>query len=432
MVAGEKWRRGGLTKIGSTRQMTEAWIIDACRTPRGIGKVGKGALADFHPQHLAATVLKAIAERNNLNTAEVDDIIWGTSSQRGKQGGDMGRMAALDAGYDTKASGMTLDRFCGSGITTVNLAAASIMSGMEDLVIAGGTEMMSYTASTADPNSVGLLDGGNLRLRARHPQTQQGICADAIATLEGINRQAVDELALVSQQRADHAIRNGHFDKSLVPVYREDGTLALDREEFPRPQTTMEGLAGLKPAFAAMAGVPIDEQGTTLGGLINRVYPDLKIEHIHHAGNSSGVVDGAGAVLLASPAYAEAHGLKPRARVIAMANIGDSPTLMLNAPVPAARKVLAKAGLTIDDIDLFEINEAFSVVAEKFIRDLKLDRDKVNVNGGAMALGHPIGATGSILIGTILDELERRDLRRGLVTMCAAGGMAPAIIIERI
>ena len=412
--------------------MTEAWIIDACRTPRGIGKVGKGALADFHPQHLAATVLKAIAERNNLNTAEVDDVIWGTSSQRGKQGADMGRMAALDAGYDTKASGMTLDRFCGSGITTVNLAAASIMSGMEDLVIAGGTEMMSYTGSTADPNSVGLLDSGNLRLRARHPQTQQGICADAIATLEGISRQAVDELALVSQQRADHAIRNGHFDKSLVPVYREDGTLALDHEEFPRPQTTMEGLGGLKATFAAMANIPIDEDGTTLGGLINRVYPDLKIEHVHHAGNSSGVVDGAAAVLLASPTYAEAHGLKPRARIIAMANMGDSPTLMLNAPVPAARKVLAKAGLTLDDIDLFEINEAFSVVAEKFIRDLKLDRDKVNVNGGAMALGHPIGATGSILICTILDELERRDLKRGLVTMCAAGGMAPAIIIERI
>jgi len=412
--------------------MTEAWIIDACRTPRGIGKVGKGALADFHPQHLAATVLKAIAERNNLNTAEVDDVIWGTSSQRGKQGGDMGRMAALDAGYDTKASGMTLDRFCGSGITTVNLAAASIMSGMEDLVIAGGTEMMSYTASTADPNSVGLLDSGNLHLRALHPQTQQGICADAIATLEGITRQAVDELALVSQQRADAAIRGGHFNKSLIPVYREDGTLALDHEEFPRPSTTMEGLSALKPAFAAMANFPIDEQGTTLGGLINRVYPDLKIEHIHHAGNSSGVVDGAAAVLLASPAYAQKHGLKPRARVVAMANIGDSPTLMLNAPVPAARKVLAKAGLTLDDIDLFEINEAFSVVAEKFIRDLKLDRAKVNVNGGAMALGHPIGATGSILIGTIIDELERRDLKRGLVTMCAAGGMAPAIIVERI
>jgi len=412
--------------------MAEAYIIDACRTPRGIGKVGKGALADFHPQHLAATVLKALKERNNLNTAEVDDIIWGTSTQRGKQGFDMGRMAALDAGFDVKASGTTLDRFCGSGITTVNFAAASIMSGMEDLVIAGGTEMMSYTSSTADPNSVGLLDGGNLRLRARHPQTQQGICADAIATLEGIDRQAVDELALVSQQRAAAAIAGGHFDKSLVPVYREDGSLALDHEEFPRPGTTMEGLSALKPSFAGMANVPIDADGTTLVGLINRVYPDLKVTHMHHAGNSSGVVDGAAAILLASPAYARAHGMKPRARVVAMANMGDSPTLMLNAPVPVARKVLEKAGLTVDDIDLFEINEAFSVVAEKFIRDLKLDRAKVNVNGGAMALGHPIGATGSILIGTVLDELERRDLKRGLVTMCAAGGMAPAIIIERI
>ena len=412
--------------------MPEAYIIDAVRTPRGIGKVGKGARADVHPQHLGATVLKALAERNNINTAEVDDIIWGTSSQRGKQGGDMGRMAALDAGYDTKASGMTLDRFCGSGITVVNLAAASIMSGMEDLVIAGGCEMMSYTGSTADPNSVGLLDNGNLRLRARHPQTQQGICADAIATLEGISRQAVDELALVSQQRADVAIREGRFDRSLVPVYREDGTLALDREEFPRPQTTMEGLSALKPSFAAMANVPINEEGMTLGGLINQVYPDLKIEHIHHAGNSSGVVDGSGAILLASPKYAAAHGMKPRARIVAMANIGDSPTLMLNAPVPAARKVLQKAGLTVDDIDLWEINEAFSVVAEKFIRDLKLDREKVNVNGGAMALGHPIGATGSMLIGTVLDELERRDLKRGLVTMCAGGGMAPAVIVERM
>jgi acetyl-CoA C-acetyltransferase len=412
--------------------MAEAFIIDACRTPRGIGKVGKGALADFHPQHLAATVLAAIKARNDLNTAEVDDIIWGTSSQRGKQGFDMGRMAALDAGFDIKASGTTLDRFCGSGITTVNFGAASIMSGMEDLIIAGGTEMMSYTSSTADPNSMGLLDGGNLRLRARHPQTQQGICADAIATLEGIDRRAVDELALVSQQRAAAAIAGGHFDRSLVPVYREDGSLALDHEEFPRPGTTMEGLSALKPSFAAMANFPIDEQGTTLAGLIYRVYPDLKIEHMHHAGNSSGVVDGAAAILLASEKYAKAHGMKPRARVVAMANMGDSPTLMLNAPVPAARKVLAKAGLTIDDIDLFEINEAFSVVAEKFIRDLKLDRDKVNVNGGAMALGHPIGATGSILIGTLLDELERRDLKRGLVTMCAAGGMAPAIVIERV
>jgi len=412
--------------------MVEALIIDACRTPRGIGKVGKGALADVHPQQLAATPLKALAKRNDLNTAEVDDIIWGTSSQRGKQGADMGRMAALDAGYDIRASGVTLDRFCGSGITAVNMAAASIMSGMEDLVIAGGTEMMSYTAATADPKLPPFMDAGNLRLRARHPQSHQGVCADAIATLEGISRQATDELALVSQQRADTAIKGKHFVKSLVPVYREDGTLALDHEEFPRPQTTLEGLSALKASFEALAEFQLDEKGTTYGGLIRQVYPDLKINHIHHAGNSSGVVDGAAAILLASPAYARKHGMKPRARVLAMANMGDSPTLMLNAPVPAARKVLEKAGLTLDDIDLFEINEAFAVVAEKFIRDLKLDREKVNVNGGAMALGHPIGCTGAILIGTILDELERRDLKRGLVTMCAAGGMAPAIIIERV
>ena len=411
--------------------MTDALIIDACRTPRGIGKQGKGALADMHPQHLAASVLKALAERNNLNTAEVDDIIWGTSTQKGAQGNDMGRMAALDAGYSTLASGMTLDRFCGSGITTVNLATASIMSGMEDLVIAGGCEMMSLTA-TMRGDGPGLMDAGNLRLRAKHPQSHQGVCADAIATLEGIPRAALDDLALLSQQRAAAAIEGGHFKKSLIPVYKADGSLALDREEFPRPQTTREGLAGLKPAFTQMADVDLDGQGTTYRQLVTAKYPDLDIQFVHHAGNSSGVVDGSGALLLASPRYAAKHGLKARARVVAYANVGDSPTLMLNAPVPAARKVLAKAGLTVDDIDLWEINEAFAVVAEKFIRDLKLNRDKVNVNGGAMALGHPIGATGSILIGTLLDELERRDLKRGLVTMCAAGGMAPAIIIERI
>jgi acetyl-CoA C-acetyltransferase len=341
-------------------------------------------------------------------------------------------MAALDAGYDIRSSGVTLDRFCGSGITTVNLAAASIMSGMEDLVIAGGTEMMSMSGRRSAEDGPMMMDAGNLRLRASHPQSHQGVCADAIATLEGISRTDLDALAVESQNRAAHAIANGHFDRSLIKVFKADGTLALDHEEFPRPQTTLEGLAQLKPAFTALADVPLDDKGTTFRGLILAKYPDLKIEHVHHAGNSSGVVDGAAALLLASPRYAAAKGLKARARVVAMANMGDSPTLMLNAPVPAARKVLAKAGLTVDDIDLWEINEAFSVVAEKFIRDLKLDRDKVNVNGGAMALGHPIGATGSILIGTILDELERRDLRSGLVTMCAAGGMAPAIIVERI
>jgi acetyl-CoA C-acetyltransferase len=413
--------------------MSEAYIIDAVRTPRGIGKVGKGALAHLHPQHLGATVLKAIAERNKLNTAEVDDIIWGTSSQRGAQGADLGRMAALDAGYDIKASGVTLDRFCGSGITTVNLAAAQIMSGMEDLVIAGGTEMMSYTSSTADPKTPPMLDGGNMHLRSIHPQSQQGVCADAIATMEGIDREAVDKLALVSQQRAAQAIAENRFAKSLVTVKNLDGSVALDHEEFPRPQTTLEGLGALKPVFPVFMNIPVDDQGNTYGNLIQRKYPQLKeFNHIHHAGNSSGVVDGAAAILLASEDYAKKNNLKPRARIVATANMGDCPTLMLNAPVPAAKKVLEKAGLTVDDIDLWEINEAFAVVAEKFIRDLKLDRSKVNVNGGAMALGHPIGATGSILIGTILDELERTGKKRGLVTMCAAGGMAPAIIVERL
>jgi len=412
--------------------MTEAWIIDACRTPRGVGKFPKGALSELHPQTLGAAVLRALAERNNLNPAEVDDVIWGTSAQIGKQGGDLGRMAALTAGYDVRSSGVTIDRFCGSGISTVNFAASTIMSGMSDLVVAGGTEMMSMPNRRGADDGPPVMDRGNLRLRALHPQTNQGICADAIATLEGITREATEELALMSQQRAAEAIAGGHFARSLVPVHRDDGTLALDHEEFPRPQTTREGLAALKPSFEALADVAIDDQGTTFRSLILQKYPDLDIRFIHHAGNSSGVVDGAAAVLLASPDYARAHGLKPRARVVAMANMGDDPTLMLNAPVPAARKVLAKAGLTLADIDLFEINEAFAVVAEKFIRDLKLDRDRVNVNGGAIALGHPIGATGAILIGTILDELERRDLKRGLVTMCAGGGMAPAIIIERI
>ena len=413
--------------------MNNAYIVDACRTPRGIGKVGKGALAHLHPSYLGSTVLAALAQRNDLNTAEVDDIIWGTSSQTGKQGGDLGRMAALNAGYDIRSSGVTLDRFCGSGITTVSLAAAQVMSGMEDLVIAGGTEMMSYHGQIADPAKPPMIDSGNLDLRAMHPQSQQGVCADAIATLEGIDRDAVDDLALVSQARAARAIAEGRFDKSLIVVRNPDGTLALDHEEFPRPETTKAGLSELKTVFSMVRDVPVDEAGTTYGALIQQKYPEItEFNHIHHAGNSSGVVDGAAALLLASEAYMNKSGMTPRARIVATANMGDCPTLMLNAPVPAAEKVLMKAGLSKDDIDVWEINEAFAVVAERFIRKLDLDREKVNINGGAMALGHPIGATGSILIGTALDELERQQKRYALITMCAAGGMAPAIIIERV
>ncbi len=416
--------------------MADAYIIDAVRTPRGIGKPGKGALAHLHPQHLAATVLKAIKERNNLDTGTVDDIIWSTSSQVGKQSGDLGRMAALAAGFDITTSGTTLDRFCGGGITSVNLAAATVMSGMEDCVIAGGTEMMSFTAAhAAEQASAGIaprmMGSGNQALDALHPQSHQGVCGDAIAAREGIGRHELDALALVSQERADRAIREGRFNKSLITVYNEDGTIALDHEEFPRPETTADGLAALKASFDGIADFDLGG-GVTFRKQITRRYPELEWKGVHHAGNSSGVVDGAAALLITSKEYADKHGLKPRARIVAYANQGDDPTLMLNAPVPAARKVLEKAGLTTDDIDVWEINEAFAVVAEKFIRDLKLDRDKVNINGGACALGHPIGATGSILIGTALDELERSGGRYGLVTMCAAGGMAPAIIIERI
>jgi len=414
--------------------MTDAYIIDTCRTPRGIGKIGKGSLAHIHPQQLAATVLKALADRNNLNTEEVDDIIFGCNNQSGKQGSDIGRMAALDAGYSTLASGVTLDRFCGSGITSINLAAAQVMSGMEDVVIGGGVEMMSYTGSIKNSGeNYPLFDRGNLSLREKHPQSNQGICADAIATLEGIDRDSLDQLAVVSQQRAERAINENRFDGSLVTVYNADGSVALDKEEFPRPGTNTESLAGLKTVFDQWRVMPFDETGQTYGELIEKVYPEItQWNHVHHAGNSSGVVDGAGAILLTSKSYAEKSGLKPRARIVATANIGDCPTLMLNAPVPAAKKVLAKANLSKDDIDVWEINEAFAVVAEKFIRDLDLDREKVNINGGAMALGHPIGATGAMLIGTALDELERSGGRYALITMCAGGGMAPAIIVERV
>jgi len=413
--------------------MSEAWIIDACRTPRGVGKVGKGALADIHPQQLGATVLRAIVARSGIDTTDVDDVVFGCSMQTGTQAGDLARMAALDAGFEIVTSGVTLDRFCGSGITATAFAAASVMAGLEDVVIAGGAEMMSsYAANNAGSRQLPFMDRDNLRLRAAHPQTNQGVAADAIATIEKIDRRALDELAVESQRRAEIAIKEGRFERSLVPVHHPDGTLALDRDEYPRPGTTLDALASLPPSFAALADAPLDDQGTTYRQMVLQRYPGLQIEHVHHAGNSSGVVDGAAAVLLVSPDYARAHGLQPRAKVVAATNMGGDPTLMLNAPVPAARKVLDRVGMGVGDVDLFEVNEAFAVVAEKFIRDLEVDREKINVNGGAIALGHPIGATGAMLIGTVLDELERRDGQIGLVTMCAAGGMAPAVIIERM
>lgn len=408
--------------------MREVWIIDAARTPRGLGKA-EGAIAGVHPQRLFSQLLGALAERTGLDPKDVDDVIAGVNSQQGKQGLNLSRMAVLDAGYPATVPGFSLDRFCGSGLTALNLAAMGILSGAQDVVIAGGVEMMSYTRTLSREF---MMDSGNLALRKKIPQPHQGLCADLIATLEGFEREELDALALASQQRADRAIREGRFDKSIVPVRDEDGTVLLDREQYPRPQTTAEALANLKPAFESFFDRVIDDAGNSYGGLLRLAYPDTQIRYMHTAATSSGVVDGAGALLLASPAYARAHGLKPRARVRGVATVGDDPTLMLNGPVPAARKVLEKAGMALGDVDLFEINEAFATVPLKFMRDLNIDPDMVNVNGGAMALGHPIGATGAILTGTLLDELERQDKAVGLVTMCAAGGLAPAAIIERI
>ena len=417
--------------------MAEAYIIDAVRTPRSIGKMGKGALSTMHPEHLSAAVLAAVRDRNNLNTAEVDDVIWGVTGAMGLQAGDIGRNAALDAGYDIRAGGVTLNRFCGSSITATNFAAGMIMAGMHDLVISGGMDMMSYVNWYGmEMHKAGFGGGGmgtkNPRLQARHPQSNQGVCADAVAAMEGITRAELEEMGVESQRRAAVALAEGRFAKSTIVVKDDDGNVILDHEEYPRPDTTLEGLAQLKPAFEMFLDMPSAEGQKTYRQLINQVYPDVDIKPIHHVGISSGVVDGAAAVLLASKDYAEKHGLKPRARIVAMAEIGDCPTLMLNAPGPAARKVLARAGLTTGDIDVWEVNEAFAVVVEKFIRDLGLDRARVNPNGGSIALGHPIAGTGAILIGTALDELERTGGRYGLITMCAAGGKAPAIIIERV
>lgn len=411
--------------------MKEAYIIDTCRTPRGIGKKGKGALAEQHPQHLGAVVLKALQKRNGFDTTQVGDILFGCCSQEGRHGGDIARMASLEAGYDITSSAVTLDRFCGSGISSVSLAAMNIMSGTEELMVGGGVEMMSVYGEN-EAKGFTTMDRGNELLRAMHPQPNQGVCADAIASMDGFTREELDKAAYESQQKAAVAIAEGRFDKSLIPVYDINGNLVLDKEEFPRPQTTLEGLAELQPSFEALADYAFDDKGTTYRKLVNQKYPDLNVKHFHHAGNSSGVVDGAGAILLASEDYAKSHDMKPRAKIRAMANMGDCPTLMLNAPVNAAKRALERAGLGIGDIDVFEINEAFAVVSERFQRNLDLDRSKVNINGGAMALGHPIGATGVLLIGTALDELERQDKQFGLITMCAAGGMAPAIIIERV
>jgi len=409
--------------------LAEVWIIDGVRTPRGKGKP-TGALHHVHPQELLAQVLRALAERTGIDPADVDDVVIGNADQRDDHGDDIARLAVLLAGWPIEVPGVTLNRFCGSGQQAVTFAAMGIAAGWQHLVVAGGVESMSrYRPRSGGP----ALDGGNPALRARYPLVPQGISADLIATLEGFTRADVDAFALRSQQKAAKAIADGRFANSIIPVRDADGNVLLDRDEHPRPETTAESLAALEPAFARMGTKIREPEGLSYDQMCLQVYPQLsKIDHVHHAGNSSGVVDGASVMLLSSPEYAKAHGLRPRARVVATAVAGAEPVIMLTAPGPASEKALRQAGMTVADIDLWEINEAFAAVPMKVIRDLGIDEDKVNVNGGAIALGHPIGATGPMLLQIALDELERRDLSTALVTMCTGGGMATATIIERI
>ena len=406
----------------------QAWIIDAVRSPRGKGKE-TGALHNVHPQRVLAQVLNGLRDRVGFDTADVDDVVMGCGAGSGDHSMDIARMAALDAGWSLEAPGVTLNRFCGSGQQAVNFAAMGVLSGMQDCVVAGGVESMSRPS----PMHVDGFTANNAHLRDRYDMVPQGISADLIATLEGFTREDCDALAVESQRRAEIAITEGRFERSLIPILHDDGTLALAVDEHPRAGTTMADLAKLSPSFEKMGAHKKDPQGLSIDETALKAYPGLsRIDHVHHAGNSSGVVDGAGAVLVTSPEYARAHGLAPRARIVMTAVAGTEPVIMLTAPGPAAKKVLQKAGMTFDDIDLFEVNEAFAAVVLKFFRDTGVDPAKVNVNGGAMALGHPIGATGAMLIGTLLDELERRDLTTGLVTMCTGGGMGTATIIERL
>lgn len=410
--------------------MGEAFIIDAVRTPRGRGKAGKGALSGIHPQELLAQTLNELARRTGLRTADVEDVVVGTVSQVKEQGANLARNTVLAAGWPEVVTGVTLNRFCGSGLQACNFAALGVMSGQQELSVGAGVESMSRVPMGSDE---AMMDGLNLALRKRIFQVPQGISADLIATLAQIGREELDRFALSSQKRAARAASEGRFAKSLFPVLGADGKVALERDEYPRPDTTLEGLAALEPAFGKMGAAAVGPNGETLDQIALARYPEAqRIEHGHHAGNSSGIVDGAAAVLFASADYVERSGLKPRARVRSVATIGAEPVIMLTAPTPASERALAKAKMTVRDVDLWEINEAFAVVPLDTIRRLSLDPEKVNVNGGAIALGHPLGATGAILLGTVLDELERRDLSTGLVTLCIGGGMGIATIIERV
>ena len=401
--------------------MSEAFVFDAIRTPRGKGKKD-GSLHEVKPVTLLAGLLTDLQQRHKFDTARVDDVMMGVVSPVGDQGSVIPKVAALKAGWDFQASGVQINRFCASGLEAVNMAAQKVRSGWEDLVVAGGVESMSRVPIGSDGGAWAMDPETNSQTLF----VPQGIGADLIATLEGFTRADVDAYALESQRRATKAQAAGYFDQSVLPVKDALGQTILARDEFIKPGSTLEGLAALKPAFADMGGMGFDAVALTR-------YPQVeRIHHVHHAGNSSGIVDGAAAVLVGNEAAAKAHNLTPRARIVATALSGADPTIMLTGPMPATRKALAKAGLTVDDIDLFEVNEAFAAVVMRFMKEMKVPFEKVNVNGGAIAMGHPLGATGAMILGTLIDELHRRKLRYGLATLCVGGGMGIATIVERI
>jgi len=402
--------------------MTDAFILDAVRTPRGRGRPD-GSLHPITPIQLAAQALAAVRDRNHLDTKAVEDVVLGCVSPIGEQGADIARVATLVAGYDESVPGKQLNRFCASGLESVNTAAAQIMAGQADLVIGGGVESMSRVPIGAD----GGAWVADPQVAWHHYFIPQGISADLIATLEGFSRETVDGYAVESQRRAAAAQAAGYFDRSIIAVKDVIGEVALAKDEYLRPGTTMADLAKLKPAFTQMG----EEAGFDAVAL--QRYPQVEtIHHVHTGGNSSGIVDGAAAVLVGSKKAAKKTGITPRARIRAFASIGSEPTIMLTGPAGAARKALKKAGMKPSDIDLWEINEAFASVVLRFVKDMGLSHDKVNVNGGAIALGHPLGATGAMILGMALDELERRNLSTALVTLCVGAGMGTATIIERV
>ncbi|MBN9800874.1 MAG: acetyl-CoA C-acetyltransferase [Actinomycetota bacterium] len=403
--------------------MPEAYIYDAIRTPRGRGKAS-GSLHEVKPISLVTGLIDAIRERNpQLDTNTIDDLVLGVVSPVGDQGGDIAKTAAIAAGLPDTVAGVQLNRFCASGLEAVNTATQKVRSGMEELVLAGGVEGMSRVPMGSD-GGAWAMDPDTAYETGFVPQ---GIGADLIATLEGYSRTDVDTFAVESQTRAAKAWADGRFANSIIPVKDRNGLTILDRDEHIRAGATVEALGGLKPSFEMMG-----RDGGFDAVALQKYHWVEKIDHVHHAGNSSGIVDGAALTLIGTEAAGKANGLTPRARIVATALSGADPTIMLTGPAPAARKALAKAGLSVGDIDLFEINEAFAAVALRFMRDMDISHEITNVNGGAIAMGHPLGATGAMILGTLVDELERRDLRRGLATLCVGGGMGIATIVERV